>query len=505
MRRTLVKQGLFACLILVMFGGYFLLERHERKQNHEHDQSRRFLSWPLEEIALFSFRGNTESDITIFKKEQGKWILTSAPWPIDQKVVRDFLSSILDMSRSESISSISPTTDRERYGISEDGFFLSLQRENGATRSYYFGDPHPLGEGMYVEQLDTSLNSPHPSLSKGEQPTPDRHLIDAVFFTVAQAPFDDLKKGVSPFLDYRILPIDSTRITQFDLSYAETKVISAQKTDSSDKAWVLTYPKNTRADHAQIDILLSALSGLRWEIPPQSHAPDHIFSNDAYGILLSLLPQSGESQSETVMLLFKPDPRLNKLHIGFSQNNQFRSYYTLPLKGDGLSADLTWRALSQDAYTTFHHKDVFQFYPWEFHALTLKHGTGMATTWSRQRGEWSLKEGDSTSSSLDPQKETALLDRLIGLTIEKLMPLPNSEIDRARALKQMGLDKDNEHAISGTITYGPEEKKNDLKILSFHCFTDKQGVSFYLLEENDTVWQLKNDCVSLFKEIADKR
>jgi hypothetical protein len=190
------------------------------------------------DISKFDLKKNGSEQIGGERSSAGQWHITSpAPLPADQSAVASLLGTFSSLNSErlveEKAENLTP------YGLDAPKLEVDLTEKNNQTQKLLLGDATPAGNGMYAK-LDG----------------------DPRVFTVPSYDKTSIDKSANDLRDKRLLTVNADKISQVDVVAKKQEMAFGRNKDE----WQIIKPKPLRADGAQVDELVRALTDAKMEL-----------------------------------------------------------------------------------------------------------------------------------------------------------------------------------------------------------------------------------------------
>jgi Domain of unknown function (DUF4340) len=199
-----------------------------------------------------------------------QWKITApGDYPADSGTVSGMLSSLAPLT-SESVVENQATSLAE-FGLSDPSLELDVTGKDNKTSRLLLGDDAPAGEGVYVQLAG-----------------------DPRVFTAASYVKTSLNKSLGDLRDKRLLPIDASSVSSFDL------IRKGQDIDFAriQNGWQIEKPQSYRTDNYQVDNLLQQLTSAKWDSSVSAEDAARDFSHAAPVATMKLTGGSGADTLE---------------------------------------------------------------------------------------------------------------------------------------------------------------------------------------------------------------
>ena len=190
------------------------------------------------DISKFDLKKNGSEQVGGERNSAGQWhIISPVPLPADQSAVASLLGTFSSLNSErlveEKAGNLAP------YGLDAPKLEVDLTEKNNQTQKLLLGDATPAGNGMYAK-LDG----------------------DPRVFTIPSYDKTSIDKSANDLRDKRLLTVNPDKISQIDLVAKKQEMAFGRNKDE----WQIITPKPLRADGAQVDQLVHALTDARMEL-----------------------------------------------------------------------------------------------------------------------------------------------------------------------------------------------------------------------------------------------
>ena len=190
------------------------------------------------DINKLGIKQKDAGEVALVKDDAGKWIITSPEQlGADQSAVINMLSTLSSL-RSERLVD-EKAGDLGQYGLADPALTVNVTTKNNKSDTLLIGDQTPTNIADYAKLAG-----------------------DPRIFTIATYTKTNLDKTLDDLRDKRLLPVDSDKITQIDLSTGQQKIDFARDKNQ----WQIVKPESLRTDSFQVDDLARALTGSHMDI-----------------------------------------------------------------------------------------------------------------------------------------------------------------------------------------------------------------------------------------------
>jgi hypothetical protein len=229
-----------AIVLAALTGALYWSDRHKPADTTEAsaDAAQKILAVKQADISKFDLKKNGAEQVGGERNSAGQWRIT-APTPLaaDQSAVSSLLGtfSSLDSERlvDEKAGNLAP------YGLNAPNLEVDLTEKTNKTHKLLLGDDTPAGNGIYAK-LDG----------------------DPRVFTIPKFDQTSIDKSANDLRDKRLLTVAPDKISQVDLVAKKQDIAFSRNKDE----WQIVKPKPLRADGAEVDGLVRALTDAKMEL-----------------------------------------------------------------------------------------------------------------------------------------------------------------------------------------------------------------------------------------------
>jgi len=190
------------------------------------------------DISKFDLKKNGSEQVAGERNSAGQWHITSpTPLPADQSAVASLLGTFSSLNSERLVEE--KAGDLAPYGLDAPKLEVDLTEKNNQTQKLLLGDATPAGNGMYAK-LDG----------------------DPRVFTVPSYDKTSIDKSASDLRDKRLLTVNPDKISQVNVVAKKQEMAFGRNKDE----WQIIKPKPLRADGAQVDELVRALTDAKMEL-----------------------------------------------------------------------------------------------------------------------------------------------------------------------------------------------------------------------------------------------
>jgi hypothetical protein len=202
------------------------------------DAPPKILAVKTPDISKFDLKKDGTEQVAAERNGAGQWQITSpAALPADQGAVSSLLGTFSSFNSErlveEKASNLAP------YGLDAPKFEVDLREKNNQTRSLLLGDATPAGNAIYAKL--------------GGDPR---------IFTIPSYDKTSIDKSANDLRDKRLLTVNPDKISEVDLIAKKQEMAFGRNKDE----WQIVKPKPLRADVAQVDSLVRALTDAKMEL-----------------------------------------------------------------------------------------------------------------------------------------------------------------------------------------------------------------------------------------------
>jgi hypothetical protein len=166
-----------------------------------------------------------------------QWQITSpGTFPADASAVSGMLSSLSPLNSERVVDD--HATNLAQFGLSDPSLEVDVTGKDNATHRLLLGDATPTGDAVYAALAG-----------------------DPRVFTAATSIKTSLNKSVGDLRDKRLLPIDASSVSSFDLIRQSQDIDFARVQNG----WRIEKPQSWRTDNFQVDDLLQQLTSAKWD------------------------------------------------------------------------------------------------------------------------------------------------------------------------------------------------------------------------------------------------
>jgi hypothetical protein len=235
-------QGLIiAALILAGLTGALYWSNHHKPADTTEasaDVSPKILAVKEADISKFDLKKDGAEQVGGERNSTGQWRITApSSFPADQSAVSSLLGTFSSLNSErlveEKAGSLAP------YGLDAPKLEVDLTEKDKKTQKLLLGDATPAGNGIYAK-----LES------------------DPRVFTIPSFTKTSVDKSANDLRDKRLLTVNSDKISQVDLVAKKQEIAFGRNKDE----WQIVKPKPLRADVAQVDELVRALTDAKMEL-----------------------------------------------------------------------------------------------------------------------------------------------------------------------------------------------------------------------------------------------
>jgi hypothetical protein len=229
-----------AAVILAGLVGALYWSNHHKPAETEAaaDAPPKILAVKTPDISKFDLKKDGTEQVAAERNGAGQWQITSpAALPADQGAVSSLLGTFSSFNSErlveEKASNLAP------YGLDAPKFEVDLREKNNQTRSLLLGDATPAGNAIYAKL--------------GGDPR---------IFTIPSYDKTSIDKSANDLRDKRLLTVNPDKISEVDLIAKKQEMAFGRNKDE----WQIVKPKPLRADVAQVDSLVRALTDAKMEL-----------------------------------------------------------------------------------------------------------------------------------------------------------------------------------------------------------------------------------------------
>jgi len=264
-----------AIVLAALTGALYWSDRHKPADTTEAsaDAAQKILAVKQADISKFDLKKNGAEQVGGERNSAGQWRIT-APTPLaaDQSAVSSLLGtfSSLDSERlvDEKAGNLAP------YGLNAPNLEVDLTEKTNKTHKLLLGDDTPAGNGIYAK-LDG----------------------DPRVFTIPKFDRTSIDKSANDLRDKRLLTVAPDKISQVDLVAKKQDIAFSRNKDE----WQIVKPKPLRADGAEVDGLVRALTDAKMELDA-SDDPKKTASAFASGTPVATAKVTAESGTQELQV-----------------------------------------------------------------------------------------------------------------------------------------------------------------------------------------------------------
>jgi hypothetical protein len=264
-----------AIVLAALTGALYWSDRHKPADTTEAsaDAAQKILAVKQADISKFDLKKNGAEQVGGERNSAGQWRIT-APTPLaaDQSAVSSLLGtfSSLDSERlvDEKAGNLAP------YGLNAPNLEVDLTEKTNKTHKLLLGDDTPAGNGIYAK-LDG----------------------DPRVFTIPKFDQTSIDKSANDLRDKRLLTVAPDKISQVDLVAKKQDIAFSRNKDE----WQIVKPKPLRADGAEVDGLVRALTDAKMELDA-SDDPKKTASAFASGTPVATAKVTAESGTQELQV-----------------------------------------------------------------------------------------------------------------------------------------------------------------------------------------------------------
>jgi hypothetical protein len=190
------------------------------------------------DISRFDLKKNGSDQVAGERNSSGQWRITSpTSLPADQSAVSSLLGTFSSLNSQRLVEE--KAGNLASYGLSAPKLEFDLSEKSNKTQKLLLGDDTPTGNGIYAK-LD---GDPRIFI----MPSFDKTSID---------------KTANDLRDKRLLTLDPDKISQVDLVAKKQEIAFGRNKNE----WQIVKPRPLRADGAQVDEMVRALTDAKMEL-----------------------------------------------------------------------------------------------------------------------------------------------------------------------------------------------------------------------------------------------
>jgi hypothetical protein len=235
-------SGLIVAAVILagLVGALYWSNHHKPAETTEAaaDAPPKILAVKTPEISKFDLKKDGTEQVGAERNGAGQWQITSpAALPADQSAVSSLLGTFSSLNSQrlveEKASNLAP------YGLDAPKFEVDLTEKNNQTQSLLLGDATPASNAIYAKL--------------GGDPR---------IFTIPSYDKTSIDKSANDLRDKRLLTVNPDKISEVDLVANKQEMAFGRNKDE----WQIVKPKPLRADAAQVDSLVRALTDAKMEL-----------------------------------------------------------------------------------------------------------------------------------------------------------------------------------------------------------------------------------------------
>jgi Domain of unknown function (DUF4340) len=197
------------------------------------------------------------------------WQITSpGPYPADTSTVSGMLSSLAPLTSERVVDD--HATNLAQFGLGDPSLEVDIAGKDNITHRLLLGDNTPTGDAVYAALAG-----------------------DPRVFTAASYIKTSLNKSLDDLRDKRLLPIDASSVSSFDLLRQSQDIGFARVQNG----WRIEKPQSWRTDNFQVDDLLQQLTSAKWDA---SVSPADATKNYAHATPVATAKLTGSSGTDTL-------------------------------------------------------------------------------------------------------------------------------------------------------------------------------------------------------------
>jgi len=235
-------SGLIVAAIILagLVGALYWSNHHKPAETTEAsaDAAPKILAVKTPDISKFALKKDGTEQVAAERNGAGQWQITSpAALPADQGAVSSLLGTFSSLNSErlveEKASNLAP------YGLDAPKLEVDLTEKNNQMQSLLLGDATPAGNAIYAKL--------------GGDPR---------IFTIPSYDKTSIDKSANDLRDKRLLTVNADKISEVDLVAKKQEMAFGRNKDE----WQIVKPKPLRADAAQVDSLVRALTDAKMEL-----------------------------------------------------------------------------------------------------------------------------------------------------------------------------------------------------------------------------------------------
>src|SRR5579863_2327852 len=235
-------RGLIVAAVVLagLSGTLYWSDRHKPADTTEAsaDVAPKILAVKEADISKFDLKKDGAEQVAGERNSAGQWSIASPTLlPADQSAVSSLLGTFSSLNSErlveEKASNLVP------YGLDAPKLEVELSEKGNKTQKLLLGDETPAGDGIYAK-LDG----------------------DPRVFTIPKFDKTSIDKSANDLRDKRLLTVNPDKISQVDLVAKKQEIEFGRNKDE----WQIVKPKPVRADGAEVDGLVRALTDAKMEL-----------------------------------------------------------------------------------------------------------------------------------------------------------------------------------------------------------------------------------------------
>ncbi len=236
-----IRGLIVAAIILAGLTGALYWSNHHKPADTTEasaDVPPKILAVKEADISRFDLKKNGAEQVGGERNSAGQWQITSpATLPADQSAVSSLLGTFSSLNSQRLVDE--KGGNLATYGLDAPKLEVDLTEKENKTQKLMLGDDTPAGNGIYAK-LDG----------------------DPRVFTIPKYDETSIDKSANDLRDKRLLTVDSEKISRVDLTSKKQEIEFGRNKEE----WQIVKPKPLRADGAQVDELVRALTDAKMDL-----------------------------------------------------------------------------------------------------------------------------------------------------------------------------------------------------------------------------------------------
>ncbi|MGC2300026.1 MAG: DUF4340 domain-containing protein [Acidobacteriaceae bacterium] len=405
-----LRSLLAAVVVLLILGGVLYWSQHRKTPDAASTASPTtptIVNLEPAAVASFTLKQHGTEPVTLVSSGPTAWQITApGAFPADAATVSALFSGLHPLNAERVVED--HATNLAQFGLSDPATELDVTGKDKKTTRLLIGDDTPTGDAAYA--------------ALGGDPR---------LFTVPSWIKTGLNKNLGDLRDKRLLPVDASSISSFDL------IRKAQTIDFArvQNGWQIEKPQPYRTDNFQVDDLLQQLTSAKWD--PTTPA-DNAAKAFAKATPLATAKLTGSAGTET-------------LDIRKDKDEYFAKSTAVPgaWKVDPSAATALGQALGHNL-DDFRNKQLFDFGYADPEKIEY-HSPPTSLVLTRTGNDWSSNGKKMTTDSVE-NLVTALRDLAATKFVDAGFTAPEIEItvtsNGGKKIEKVQLQKTTDGAIA---------------------------------------------------------